>query len=193
MKMYDNILKKVALYEEKHGITYAKQGSTLYKWLNALYIMALSFTLLMNLFNIIGIALFEQKFNSMHNQFYTVLALTAVLIVALIFGIFKKYVWTHICAFVLNFLSSIGLTLTFAPLLERPEGGYFSTFYLRYLVPLCLVVSFSAWLMIIAVRANCKQRKNYKKIVDNIYNLHHKSIEENDFSEEEWEEILKSV
>lgn len=193
MKMYDNILKKVAIYEEKRGITYAKTDGNLYKWLKAFYIIGFSATLLMNLFYVIGVSLSERTFNNMRNQFYTVLALSAVLIVALVFICLKKYVWMHIPAFVLNLLSGVGLILTFAPLMELPQGGYPGAFYLRHLAPLCLVVFFSAWVVIIAIRAYCKQKKTYKKIVENIYNIHHKTIEENDFSEEEWEEILKSV
>ena len=102
MKTYDNILKKVAIYEEKRGITYAKTDGNLYKWLKAFYIIGFSATLLMNLFYVIGVSLSERTFNNMRNQFYTVLALSVALIVALVFICLKKYVWMHIPAFVLN-------------------------------------------------------------------------------------------
>ncbi len=57
MKMYDGVLERVKQIEEKHGIKYAKTDGALYKALSLLLIVALVYTICINLLCITGAAL----------------------------------------------------------------------------------------------------------------------------------------
>lgn len=166
MKMCEDVLQKVRLYEEKRGIIYAKTDGKLYKTLKGVYFFAFAYTLVMNILYILGNVFSKTRFDVFKNSVYTVAALSVVMIIALVVMHFKKYLWSHIAAFILNALSSAGLVFVFAGLLEGPIG-YLPKFYWRHLVPLCFIVILSLWLTVIAVRAILKTQKTYKKIIEN--------------------------
>ena len=189
MKMYDNILEKVETYEEKWGIRYAKPDGNLYKYTKVFYILAYIYATAMNLFFVVGAWLS----NAPTRYVYTISGLSVGLIAALVLTAFKKSVIASICSLFVNALSCVCLVLTFAPVMENVTGGYVGAFYWRHFVPLCLVLITNACLNIIVIRANFKTCKIYKKIVENAYDTHHTSIEDEDLSEEEWDEVLKNI
>ena len=191
MKMYDNILQKVRLYEEKRGIVYAKTDGKLYKGLKVFYVLLFAYTMVMNLLFLLGVVLSETTFNALKNSVYTVLGLSIMLVVALVVMRFKNTVWANVLSAVLNILSCVGLGLTFGILLQDVIG-FKSSFYWRHLVPLCLMVIVTLAISFVALRAVFKTRKTYKKIVENIYTTY-KASEDTTLSDEEWEEVLKNI
>lgn len=64
MKMYDGVLQRVKQIEEKNGIHYAKTNGALYKALSVVLIIALIYTLGINLLCVAGSAL---KISSLYN------------------------------------------------------------------------------------------------------------------------------
>lgn len=192
MKMYDNVLQKVSLYEEKRGISYAKTDGKLYKTFKVLYVLVFVYTMVMNAFFILGNVLSETQFEALKNSVYTVLGLSAVLIASLVVMHFKNHIWANLISLALNILSGSGLGFTFGLLLQDVIG-FKASFYWRHLIPLCLIVVLSVLLTVVAVRATVKTQKNYKKIVENIYNSHSISAQNSNFTAEEWDEILKNI
>ena len=57
MKMYDGVLQRVKQIEDKHGIKYATTDGALYKILSVLLIIALIYTIGINLLCVAGAAL----------------------------------------------------------------------------------------------------------------------------------------
>lgn len=64
MKMYDGVLQRVRQIEEKNGIRYAKPDGALYKTFKVILIIALIWTLIINLLIIMGSALSLSSLNS---------------------------------------------------------------------------------------------------------------------------------
>ena len=195
MKYYSNILEKVKFYEERRGIEYAKTDGYLYKTLKVLYILALVYTFVINIFFVSGVLVSKTKFSVLQNTMYSVIALTVLLIGSLVIMRFKKSLWANIVSFAANILACLGLGLSYGVLLTDVVGflGFKVSFFYRHLVPLCIMVLLTIWLTVIAIRAIVKTRKNYKKIVENIYSSYNVSAEDGNFTEEEWEEILKNA
>ncbi len=191
MKMYDNILQKVRLYEEKRGIIYAKTDGKLYKGLKVFYVLLFAYTMVMNTLFLLGAFLSDSVFKTLGNSVYTVLGLSAVLIASLVIVRFKNKLWANIAFLMLNIISCVGLGFTFGILLQDVIG-FKASFYWRHLVPLCLMVILSVALTVVALRAVLKIRKTYKKIIENIYTTY-KASEETDLSDEQWEEVLKNI
>ncbi len=192
MKMYENILKKVEIYEEKRGISYTKPGGKLYKYVNVIYWLAFIYTMAMNVLFSLGIAISDTQFHYLKNSLYTVLGLCVGLILARVLTLFKKSIVSAVSS-VINALSCAGLVLAFAPLMENVAGGYKGAFYWRHFAPLCIVLLVNLGLNIIVIRANVKTRKTYKKIVDNIYSTYHTNIADGELDEKEWDEVLKNI
>ena len=195
MKMQYNILQRVRQVEEKAGISYAKADGRLYNTLKVLYIILFAYTMAMNVFYLLGnfLVYFGNKnFASVKNSLITVMVASLALIAALVFARFKDKVWANVTCMVLNLLSSLFLVLTFARLLIDDLGflGYKFSFYWRHSVPLLLIVIFSIWFCVIAIRATIKTQKQYKKVVENLYENYNLSSENEQLSEEEWEEFL---
>jgi hypothetical protein len=166
MKINDEILQKVSLYEEKHGIVYAKTDGSLYKTLKGLYVLAFCYTMVMNFLFVIGNVMSEMRFEIFKNTVYMVLTLSAGLILSLAIISFKKYCWAHIAGFLLNTAACMGLTVVYARQLEDVIG-YKTSFYWRHFVPLCLMVLLNLVITVIAVRAILKFNKNCKTVIEN--------------------------
>ena len=197
MKMQYNILQRVRQIEEKAGIRYAKADGRLYKTLKVLYVILFAYTMVMNLLYLLGTALVysgKEVFAEVKNSLIIVVVASIGLVAALVFARFKSKIWANITSMVLNLLSCIFLVLTFAQRLTDDLGflGYKFSFYWRHSVPLLLIVAFSVWFSIIAIRATAKTQKQYKKVVENLYEKYNLASEIEQFSEEEWEEFLKN-
>lgn len=197
MKMYDNILNRVRAMEEKNGVKYAKSDGKLYKTLKVFYVLAVIYTICMNFLYASGILLLyagKDDFKYQKPYFYTVVACTLLLLISLVVMRFKKYLWVNIATGVANLAAAVFLIPTFARLMEDTLGlwGYQYSFYWRHFVPLLLVIILNIWLTAVAVRAILKTNAAYKKVVNNIYMANNISLEDNNISEEQWEELLKS-
>ena len=84
------------------------------------------------------------------------------------------------------------MVLSFANHLKDSLGflGYKFSFYWRHSVPALVLCLMLIWLIAIAVRERVKTEKQYKKIVENLYNTYHKGDDE--ITEEQWEEFLQN-
>ncbi len=193
MKIYQNVLERVRAVEEKRGIKYAKPDGKLYITLKVFYVIAFAYTMGINLLFALGTVISEINFKNLKNSLITVTALSVLLIIALVIMRFKDKLWANITTGVLNVLSSVGLLLSFAVLMKDSLGfmGLKTSFYWRHFIPLVLMIVFSVWLTVIAIRAILKTNSAYKKVVENIYALHKVSAEERNFTEEQWDEILR--
>lgn len=192
MEIYGNILQKVASYEEKRGIKYAKTDGKLYKVLKIIFIVAFAYVEMMNLFFVIGSVSSSTYYDYLKNSAFNVLFLSVMLIFSIATLYFKKYLLANVFFWLFNAVPSMGLAFEFGRLLEDAVGFKVS-FYWRHLIPICLMVGLSFWMAFIAIRANLKVKKTYKKIVENTYNANRLSEDNENLSEEEWNEILKNI
>lgn len=193
MKYQYNVLEKVRKVEEKNGINYAKTDGKLYKTINVLHILAWVYTLGINILFMLGNLLLMSSSEDLEINkapIVTVLTATVLLIGARVIMRFKNQVWANITSGALNLIICSFLGLTFANLMEDGLGlwGLNFSFYWRHAIPLALIIIFSIWLMIIALRANIKTSKQYKKTLENIYN----QFNDQNLSEEQWEDYLKN-
>ena len=192
MKMYDNVLEKVRAYENKKDIVYATVESPSYRRIKVLYFLALIFTLGVNLILAYGHFKFETV-SIDENVMYTILTLSGLLIVSTVIIHFKKYLWTHFTALVLNALSAVGILLSLSKVLVDEVGDLVGKFYYAHLAPLCIIFICTLALTIIAVRAHLRTRKTYNKILENLYSAHGKVDESRNITEEEWDSIIKDL
>lgn len=181
MKMYKGIADKVRLVERKNGIVYMDTDSVTYKVFKWIYILAFAFSLVINSIYILG-ATWENL------PFVTPLICTIGLIAGLVFLCLKK----HIISAILTLPSAVMIMLFF------PHSLTYSNilnpkYYWAHLVPmivLCLSILICGF---IAVRANCKFKKTYEKVVDNLYNNYKIDlIGGEDIPEDKWEEFLEN-
>ena len=197
MKLQQNILNRVRQVEEKRGIVYAKTDGKLYKTLKVFYIIFLVYTFAINaLFVLSNFMVYHgtDTFNSVKKPIIIVICSTFCFIASLFVLKFKDKIWANIATLILNLLPSLLTVLVYAKLMEDSLGlfGYKYSFYWRHSVPLALIAVFAIWLSVLALRANIKTKKQYKKITENLYNQYHISEENEQLSEEEWEEFIKN-
>lgn len=197
MKYQCNVLKRVRQIEEKNGIKYAKTDGKLYGGVKAFYLVASIWTLAMNLLFIISNLLvnsLNENFKLQTAPLATVAVLTLALVAGFVVMRFKNYIWANFTFGILNLLMPSILCFTFANLMTNINGlwGYSYSFYWRHAMPLLLVAVCGIWLAIIAFRANIKTQKQYKKTLENIYEQYNLSLENENFSEEQWKEYLKN-
>lgn len=197
MKLQQNILNRVRQVEEKRGIVYARTDGKLYKALKFLYIVLLVYTFIINaLFVLSNFMVYygTDSFKDVKKPIITVICGTLCFIASLFVLRFKDKIWANIATIILNLLPCVLTFLVYANLMEDSLGlfGYKYSFYWRHSVPLALIAVFSIWLSVLALRANIKTKKQYKKITENLYDQYHISEENEQLSEEEWEEFIKN-
>lgn len=197
MKMKYNVLQRVRQIEEKNGIKYAKTDGKLYGTLKVLYTIIFAYTLAMNFLFILSnfiVYYGSENFDSAKTPLVTVTTATLLLIVAFVIMRFENKVWANYASGIINVLVALVLMLTFANLMEDSLGlfGYVYSFYWRHAIPLLLIAVFAVWLTVIAIRANIKTIKQYKKVMENIYAQYNLSAENEQLSEEKWEEFLEN-
>ncbi|MBQ6825963.1 MAG: hypothetical protein IJP34_04820 [Clostridia bacterium] len=192
MKMYDGVLARVREMEQKRGIKYARTNGKLYKTLKVLYSIIGIWTFFMNLFFVLGFLLMYSNTDSMSKALNPVITVS-VCTLGLIAGYVLNCVKLHIPSVILNILSSSFLIAVFAGLLQDTFGlwGYKVSFYWRHLAPILLIVIFSVFLTVIALREKYKTQKLYKKVTENLFDTYNIGNEEN-ISEEQWEEFLQN-
>ncbi len=190
MKKYDGVLQKVHQIEEKYGIKYATPDGSLYKGVRVAYTLAFVWALVMNLLFILGFLtmyLGTENFSDALKYIITVSVCSVVLIAGFVLNRFKLYLTSGI----LSILSAVLLLPVFATQLTDDLGflGFKFSFYWRHAVPLLLIVLLMTWLTIIALRSKIKLDKEYKRVVENLFNEYNVSNAKN-VSAEQWEEFL---
>jgi len=190
MKINDEIVKRVKQYEEKRGLRYAKTDGKLFSSLKVIYILLFSYTMAINLLFIMGWALMSGtgSFKYIVDSLYTIIACTVVTIFGLIFICTKLKIYGTL----LSIFPLVLSVLTFARLLEdgTVRFGYKISFYWRHLGPITIMLLLLIFMSVIFIREKIKFNKNYKKVINVIYE-EYMSIpkEEQTVS---WEEYLKN-
>ena len=190
MKMQESVLRRVRMVEEKHGITYAKTDGRLYKALRVSYTLLFIYTMGINLLFIFGMLLTRlgtDNFKSILNSLITVIVCT-VLIIA---GYVLSFTRFKLVSGILSVLPEIMLVVVFGAIMKDSLGvmGFKVSYFWRHFAPLLILVILMAVTTVIAVRARFKTEKQYKKVLDNLYELY--SLNSDDISDEQWEAFLE--
>ena len=194
MKKFDGVLKRVRILEEKRGISYAKPDGKLYKTLKVFATIFFIYTFIMNLMFIMSMFLLPMiqnvKLADVMNLIITVSVCSVVMLVGFILTYCRKYLVGGILA-VLPMLFTIP---SFAlPLADDLNGflGYKISFYWRHFGPVVVTALLLIWMTVIAVRANVKTDRMYKKVCENLFNMYKISEGEvENITEEQWTEFL---
>lgn len=192
MKKYDSIMKRVRRVEEKRGISYAKVDGKLFSGVTVIAAIAWIYMFVMNLMFILSMSLAlsigQAEFSFIGNAFVTVCVGSALMVLgAVLFFVRFKIIGSAVCFSGIPFM-----VLAFANHLKDSLGflGFKLSFYWRHSVPALILALMLIWLLIIAIRERAKTEKQYKKIVENLYNTYHTG--EDEITEEQWEEFLKN-
>ena len=190
MKMQESVLRRVRAVEEKNGIKYAKTEGKLYKTLRVIYIILFAYTMAINLFFVAGTALVYGKtdnFINVQNTVVSVCVCTAVIIAGFVLSFFRF----KLAAGIISIIPEILLISVFGSAMKDITGfmGYTVSFFWRHFIPLVLLVIIMTATTVIALRARIKTEKQYKKVMDNLYNIYKQSG--TDITDEQWEEFLK--
>ncbi len=188
MKKNENILQYVEKYKEKYGIKYAQKNSKSVKGLSVAFLVSWVYSfLILFLWTIsftMNFANDVHDFSDYKEVFVVTVAAAVLMLVSMVFYIFKKKVVSSaVAAFVQPFVVASYARISVYGM------GYIASFYWAFLVPACLVVIFAAALMFILIRAEVKTNKLYKKIVDGLYDQYSTKDGEK-LTEEQWQEFL---
>ncbi len=193
MKKYDGVLQRVRAVEEKHGIKYAKTDGKLYISLKFIYSAIGVWTFFMNLFFVLGFLLMysgTENFASVKNSIITVSVCTGVMVLGYVLNCFKLY----LAGGILSVVPTVFLIPLFGGILKDSSGflGFKLSFYWRHLGPLVAMVILMVWLTVIALRANIKTDRQYKKVTENLFSIYSVGEDAQDMSEEQWDEFLST-
>lgn len=185
MKMYDSVLQRVRILEEKNGIKYATTDGKLYKGLKIVLIVLFAYAMLMKSFYFLGAIITSQ----LELPLITPAVCTALVIAGFILVLLKQ----HIIGTAVTTASSAVLIFTFGRMLiDSYTEKLIPKFYWAHLIPLLAIVILSVWMTVIAVRAKVKLKNMYNKVAENIYNAYKINIADGEAVEEEkWEEFLE--
>lgn len=182
MKYSSEDLERIARYEEKRGIKYAKIGGKLY---NRLLLSGFAFWLWMmvtQMFYVLGTFITVSAGNGEYNNvFVTVLttffvSLLSILLYALRFRVSAFAV--NICAAVISAIAFMGITRVgdsisnAGAVITEFDQGYFGLrkmFYWRHGIPIALVLVLFSVLIIITVREKVIRKKEITLISENNY------------------------
>lgn len=185
MKMYDSVLQRVRILEEKNGIKYATTDGKLYKGLKIVLIVLFAYAMLMKSFYFLGAIITSQ----LELPLITPAVCTALVIAGFILVLLKQ----HIIGTAVTTASSAVLIFTFGRMLiDSYTEKLIPKFYWAHLIPLLALVILSVCMTVIAVRARLKLKHMYNRVVENIYNAYKINIADGEAVEEEkWEEFLE--
>ena len=191
MKKYESVLKRVDFIENKFGIYYAKTDGLLYKSLKFIFSLAFIYTLAINLIIISSQALSISEGDYTAKSQNLLIAVSIFTAVSLV-GAILVWCKVNITGTAVSFFSAPFLLFIFGKELVDSVGiGPFkASFYWRHAIPLGIIIIFSFWMLIIAVRSNIKRNKRYKQILQNIYE-EYKNENPDNLSHDEWEEFVE--
>lgn len=186
MKMYDSVLQRVKILEEKNGIKYANTDGKLYKALKIIFIIVFAYAMVIKSFYFLGALIIS----NLELPIITPAVCTALLVAGFVLVLCKQ----HIIGVSLTSVSSAVLLFTFGRMLiDSFTGNLLIKFYWAHLAPLCILTICAVWMAVIAVRAKVKLKKMYNKVAENIYTTYKINVAEGQAVEEEkWEEFLEN-
>lgn len=192
MKKYDGVLKRVRELEEKNGIVYAKTNGALYKTLKVFYTIIFIWSFLMNSITALSYIFRYQSISNkaeIKDMIITIVAATVALLIGYVLNCVKCYLAGAIAT-----VASVSILLPFFINLFKESLVIFEwalPIYLRYLAPLSLIVFLDIWMTVIALRAQRKTDKQYKKVLENLFN-EQSGDDSKPVSEEEWDSFLEN-
>ena len=194
MKKYYGVLLRVREIEQKNGISYAKPDGRLYKTLKFIYSAAGIYTFVINLFFILGLFLIysgTDNISKVTASIVTASVCTGVMIIGYVLNCCKLY----LAGGITSVLPAVILIPFFGNILQDDFGflGFKLSYYWRHFIPLVLMIAFMVWLTVIAVRANIKTDRQYKRVTENLYNMYSISADmHTELTDEQWEEFLST-
>ncbi|MBR7133449.1 MAG: hypothetical protein IKD04_07945 [Clostridia bacterium] len=194
MKKYYGVLLRVRELEQKNGVSYAKPDGRLYKALRFLYSAAGAYTFVINLFFVLGLLLVYSGTDNMTKvkaSIITASACTGVMIIGYVLNCLRLY----LAGGITSVIPIVLLLPFFGNILQDDFGflGFKTSYYWRHFIPLVLMIFFMVWLTVIAVRANIKTDRLYKRVTENLYNMYSISDDmHSELTDEQWEEFLIS-
>ena len=178
MKMYDSVLRRVKILEEKNGIKYTTTDSKLYKGLKLAFIILFSYAMLIKSFYFLGAVIASQ----LKLQIITPAVCTALIITGFVLVLCKQ----HIIGTSIITVSCAVLIFTFGGMLiDSYTEKLLLKFYWAHLIPLLLLVILSVWMKVIALIAKVRLERMYNRIVENIYNVYRINVSNGAAVEEE--------
>ncbi len=193
MKMYESVLERVRILEEKNDIVYADTSSGVYKFLKFLFIVDFIYAMVIKSMYFLGIAL---DTTPRVYEYVTPAICTGILFVGCVLILLKRQTIAYILniiGFLMTTVSAIILMFEFNNQLQNAtEVMVNHKFTWAHLLPLSLLIVFSLPMVVIAVRAEYKTRKMYNKVINDIYSKYSIEVAKGeDIDEEQWEEFLK--
>lgn len=189
MKMQESVLRRVRMVEDKKGIHYAKTDGKLYKALRVLYTVVFAYTMAINLLFISGMLLVyggTDSFSAILSSLISVSVCTVIIIAGFVLSFFKL----KLAAGIMSVAAEIFLIPVFGAVMRDELGvmGFTASFYWRHLIPLLLLIALVTASTVIAVRADVKTKRQYKKVTENLFLLYSEKGE--DITDEQWQEFL---
>lgn len=196
MKKFDGVLKRVRAIEEKNGIRYAKPEGKLYRTLTVLYTLCLIGTLFVNLLFVLGMLLQVSGSSLVMSDVFNYILSVSICTLLIIAGRITLKFKLHITTSIISILPTIFLLSVFAVILKDDIDGFLGlkiSYYIRHGIPLGLMLIFMIFITVIALRANIKTDRMYKKVTENLFNMYAIADGETEsLSEEQWTEFLES-
>lgn len=192
MKKYEGVLKRVREIEFKRGITYARTDGKLYKGFKILYILSFVWLLITSGMMILGHLVVLDGGNTVDKNF---IITSSVCTVVSLIGFVLLCLKQHIAGFCVYTVSTAFLVFQISSVLKYDLGlwGYRSDLYTNYLIPAVLSIICATVMLIVAVRADIKLNRMYKKVTENLYETYRISAKDSvNMTDSQWEEFLKN-
>ena len=180
MKLSSSDLEKIARYEKKRGIEYAKSGGKLYNGFLIVGFLAWLYMMMMSLLYILGTFLgVSSGMNSWDNDFITVLCAFAVILASVLLYAFKLKLpafFVNIAAIpvmAIGFINKtrIGDYSSGSGVSEYDPGflGLKKIFFWRHGIPMFIVFAVCVILVVIVLRERIILKKELNSISENEY------------------------
>lgn len=180
MKLSSVDLEKIARYENKRGIEYAKTGGKLYNGFLIVGFLAWLYMMMMSLLYILGTFLgISSGTNSWDNDFITVLCAFAVIFFSVLIYAFKLKLpafFANIAAIpvmAIGFINKtkVGNYSSGSDVSEYDPGflGLKKIFFWRHGIPMLIVFVVCIVLAVIVLRERTIRKKEFNKISENEY------------------------
>lgn len=192
MKKYEGVLQRVREIEYKRGITYAKTDGKLYKGLKICYVLSFAWIFITCTMMILGHLIIMSDGTEIDKNF---LITSSVCLGAVIIGFVLQLFKQHIAGTAINTVSALFLIFQISSVLKYDLGflGYRTDFYFYYLIPAVLMIIFAVCMSVIAIRAEIKLNRMYKKVTENLYEMYRISEKDSvNMTDGQWEEFLKN-
>lgn len=192
MVFNENVLARTRFKEIKEGVSYPKKDGKLYKACKWIYIIAFAYTMVINFLYACGMLLMWDTLKTDSKYYFiSVLALTAVLIGALILSRFNNNFIVSLVFGGVNLLSSVALIFIFANLMpdDMVRFGLKISFYYRHLAPLIIIAVCAVIMASVVVSAYFKTKKAYNRVLEILYDEYN-ALEDTD--KPEWEAFISN-